>query len=78
MIHQLQTKMVRLESRVAQLESGKYPYPAQPVWPMIVPGTMYGKLECPKCGRSLANLTGYVCSDNSCPTFMKATATTGG
>ena len=31
------------------------------------------KPKCQKCGIALSGVMGYVCSDNNCPTFMKAT-----
>ena len=73
--------MVYLEGRVAQLESGRYPY-NQPIWPTTP--SQY-TLQCSKCGMKLSGVMGYVCADNDCPTFLKATcgignniSTTGG
>lgn len=77
MIRHLQTRMVYLEGRVAQLEAGRFPY-SNPAWNPATHPTQYTKMQCPKCGMNLSNLTGYVCGDITCPTFMRATATTGG
>jgi hypothetical protein len=66
--------MVYLEGRVAQLETGRYPYPVNPTWPTTPPGPFYHKPKCGKCGIELSNVMGYVCSDAYCPTFMKAVA----
>jgi hypothetical protein len=74
MIRHLQTRLVYLEGRVAQLESGRYPYPVNPTWPTTPPGPFYHKPKCGKCGIELSNVMGYVCSDAYCPTFMKAVA----
>jgi hypothetical protein len=74
MIRHLQTKMVYLEGRVAQLETGRYPYPVNPTWPTTPPGPFYNKPKCGKCGIELSNVMGYVCPDAYCPTFMKAVA----
>jgi hypothetical protein len=36
--------------------------PTQPAWPSVI--------SCSKCGISLGGVMGYVCCDQSCPTFM--------
>jgi len=74
MIRHLQTRLVYLEGRVAQLESGRYPYPVNPTWPTTPPGPFYDKPKCRKCGMELSNVMGYVCPDTYCPTFMNAVA----
>ena len=66
MIRHLQTRLVYLEGRVAQLEAGHRPY-------VSVHPTYYPKPKCGKCGMDLSNVMGYVCADTYCPTFMKAT-----
>lgn len=79
MIRHLQTRMVYLEGRVAQLESGRYPH--QPIWP-TTPPEWYpptnngGGARCVKCGKVWKNLTNYVCPDTYCPVQLKTTCTT--
>ena len=71
MIRHLQTRMVYLEGRVAQLEAGRNPaWPTNPVWPET-------KSKCPKCGMTLGNVMGYVCAAIDCPTFPKVTSSVG-
>ena len=72
MIRHLQTRLVYLEGRVAQLEAGHRPYNPQPIWPTTPPG-YYSKPKCSKCGMELSNVMGYVCAAIDCPTFMKVT-----
>jgi hypothetical protein len=78
MIRHLQTRLVYLDGRVAQLESGRYPYPVQPSWPTTPPGPFYHKPKCGKCGIELSNVMGYVCSDAYCPTFPNVSFGVGG
>lgn len=75
MIRHLQTRLVYLEGRVAQLEAGKYPYtpPYNPI-PINYPH-IYEKPKCRKCGMELSNVMGYVCAAIDCPTFLKTTCT---
>lgn len=65
MIRHIQTRLVFLEGRVAQLEAGHRPYIPQPGY--------YSKPKCSKCGMDLSNVMGYVCAAIDCPTFLKAT-----
>lgn len=78
MIRHIQTRLVFLEGRVAQLESGKYPYtpPYNPI-PINYPYT-YEKPKCRKCGMDLSNVMGYVCAAIDCPTFPKITCSVPG
>ncbi len=70
MIRHLQMRVVYLEGRVAQLESGRNPaYISQP--------SLYPRNRCSKCGMILENVMGYVCADISCPTFPQVTCGTG-
>lgn len=79
MIRHLQTRMVYLEGRVAQLESGRYPH--QPIWPTTPPGwypptNNGGGTRCVKCGMVWKGVMGYVCPDTYCPVQLKTTCTT--
>ena len=74
MIRHLQTRMVYLEGRVAQLEAGRNPaYIPQPspFQPNFEP-----RNNCSKCGMKLDQVMGYVCSSPNCPTFPQVTCGT--
>jgi hypothetical protein len=74
MIRHLQTRIVCLEVRVAQLESGRNP--AQPIWPMPpqnLPPQMQPSVRCVKCGMVWKGVMGYVCGDTYCPVQLKTT-----
>ena len=45
------------------------PYEYNPLFPTV----SQTKPQCSKCGMYLDKVMGYVCGDNHCPTFMKAT-----
>ena len=75
MIRHLQTRMVYLEGRVAQLEAGHHPYISQPGYWSTNPPGYYPKPKCSKCGMDLSNVMGYVCAAIDCPTFPKVTCT---
>lgn len=47
----------------------KPPYEYNPLLPTV----WQTKPQCRKCGMYLDKVMGYVCGDNHCPTFMKAT-----
>lgn len=67
MIRHLQTRMVYLEGRVAQLESGRNPY--NPAWPATNPQDCINN-RCPKCGITFSGVVGYVCASINCPKFL--------
>ena len=72
MVRHLQTRLVYLEGRVAQLEAGHRPYIQNQYGHGLNP-TYYPKPKCSKCGMDLSNVMGYVCAAIDCPTFLKTT-----
>jgi hypothetical protein len=52
-------------------QTPSFPRPQIPYNPLLP--TTWQKPQCPKCGMYLDKVVGYVCGDNHCPTFMKAT-----
>ena len=52
-------------------QTPSFPRPQIPYNPLLP--TTWQKPQCPKCGMYLDKVMGYVCGDNHCPTFMKAT-----
>jgi hypothetical protein len=52
-------------------QTPSFPRPHIPYDPLLP--TTWQKPHCPKCGMYLDKVMGYVCGDNHCPTFMKAT-----
>lgn len=53
-------------------QTPSFPRPQIPYNPLF-PTVSQTKPQCPKCGIHLSGVMGYVCGDNHCPTFMKAT-----
>jgi hypothetical protein len=53
-------------------QTPSFPRPHIPYNPLF-PTVSQTKPQCSKCGMYLDKVMGYVCGDNHCPTFMKAT-----
>ena len=69
MIRHLQTRMVYLEGRVAQLEAGHRPYYPQYPQPLPYWSMRATNMGCSICGAgSNGEVMGYVCNHPKCPT----------
>lgn len=77
MIRHLQTRMVYLEGRVAQLESGRNPANPNPYQqPSYYPPISDG-IKCVKCGMVIKGVSNYYCANMHCPIQPKAISATG-
>lgn len=67
---EVRATLARIEDKLDVLLFGASPYtPPQ----LPIPDTVTGPHKCPKCGISLAGVTGYVCSQSDCPTGLGPT-----